>query len=82
MGGVKLLRSEKLGFAILPSSFKHLNVEKGLELGGDVLEKRENPVNGMFIAEGVEDKAIFGHERVSVSRNPISRCRFNTPRKK
>jgi hypothetical protein len=53
-----------------------------MELGGDVLEKRENPVDGMFIAEGVEDEAVFGYERVSVSRNPISRCRFNTPRKK
>jgi hypothetical protein len=58
-----------------------LNVEESLELGGDVLEKRENAVVGVLVPEGVEDEAIFSYERVSIGGNPISRCRFNTPRK-
>jgi hypothetical protein len=56
-----------------------LNVEERFEFGGDVLEKRENSVSGMLVAEGVEDEAVFGYERVSVSGNPFSYCRLNTP---
>jgi hypothetical protein len=58
-----------------------LNVEEGLELGRDVLEKRENPVVWMLVAEGVEDEAVFGYERVSVGGNPFCSFRFYAPRK-
>jgi hypothetical protein len=57
-----------------------LDVEERLEFGGDVLEERENPIIWMFVAESVEDEAVFGYERVSVGWNPFICCRFYTPR--
>jgi hypothetical protein len=59
-----------------------LDVEEGLELGGDVFEERENPVVGMLVAESVEDETVFGYERVAVRGNPFNFSRFNTPRKR
>jgi hypothetical protein len=56
-----------------------LNVEEGLELGGDVLEERENTVGGVLVAECIEDEAVFGNERVSVGGKPFCLCRFYTP---
>jgi ribosomal protein L11 methylase PrmA len=53
-----------------------------LEICGDILEERENPVLRVFVPEDVEDEAVFGHERVSVRWNPLSHCRFETPRKR
>ena len=57
-----------------------MDVEERLEFGGDVLEERENPIIWMFVAEGVENEAVFGYERVSVGGKPSFRCRFYTPR--
>jgi hypothetical protein len=59
-----------------------LDVEECLEFGGYVFEERENPVTEMFVAEGVEDEAVFGYKRVSVGGNPFNFSRFNTPRKR
>jgi len=36
-----------------------LNVEESLELCGDVLEERENPVVGVLVPESVEYEAVF-----------------------
>jgi hypothetical protein len=55
-------------------------VEKLFEFGWDVLEERENAVLRVLVAEGVEDEAFPGYERVSVCWNPICNCRFSTPR--
>jgi hypothetical protein len=34
----------------------------------------------VFVAEGVEDEAVFGYEGIAVSGKPISHCRFDAPR--
>jgi hypothetical protein len=54
-------------------------VEKRLELRRDVLQERENSLVWMLIPESVENKAFIGYEGISISRNPISYSRFNTP---
>jgi hypothetical protein len=59
-----------------------MDVEKCFEFGWDVLEKRENSVLRMLVAESVENEDIFGYEGIAVSWNPISYSRLNTPRKR
>ena len=59
-----------------------MDVEKCFEFGWDVLEKRENAVLRMLVAESVENEAVFGYEGITVGGNPISYSRLNTPRKK
>jgi len=59
-----------------------VDVEKCFEFGWDVLEKCENSVLRVLVAESVEDEAIFGYEGITVSWNPISYSRLNTPRKR
>jgi hypothetical protein len=46
-------------------------MEKLSEFSWNILQKCENSVVWMLVAEGVEDKAFFGYEGVSVSGNPV-----------
>jgi hypothetical protein len=70
--GVKFFCPEKACFAVFPSAFQHVNVEKLFEFSWDILQESDNSVGWVFIAEGVEDEAFFGYEGVSVSWNPVS----------
>jgi len=54
-------------------------VKKRLELGWNILQERKNSLVWMLIPESVENKAFIGYEGISISRNPISYSRFNTP---
>lgn len=44
------------------------------ETGWNILQKSKNPVVWVFVAENVEDEALFGEERFAISVNPIVRC--------
>jgi hypothetical protein len=59
-----------------------MDVEKDFEFGWNILEKRENAVLRMLVPESVENEAVFGYEGITVSGNPISYSRLNTPRKR
>jgi hypothetical protein len=68
---VKLLRTEKPSFPVLPRSREHVNVEERFEVGWNVLEESENPPFWMLVPEGVEDEALLSDESVAVSGKPI-----------
>ncbi len=68
----KFFCSEKFCLAVFPSAFQHLNLEKFFERSWNVFEESENSVVWMCVSEGVEDKAFFGYESISVSWNPAS----------
>jgi hypothetical protein len=59
LGGVKFFRPEKLGFAVFPCSFQHVDVEKCFEFCWNVFEERENSVVWVLVPEGVEDETVF-----------------------
>jgi len=69
---VKFFCPEKPCFAVLPSPLQHVDIEKCLELGWDVLQESENSVVRVLVAEGVEYEAVFGYESVAISWNPVS----------
>lgn len=55
-------------------------MKKLLELGGNVLQKGENPVAWMFISESVEYELLFSYESISIYWNPIfASARLGTP---
>ncbi|TRO51222.1 hypothetical protein E2P61_06750 [Candidatus Bathyarchaeota archaeon] len=59
-----------------------MHIEERVELRGDILEKRENPIFRVLIPESVENETVSRNERVSVRRIPFSYSRFETPRKR
>jgi hypothetical protein len=63
LGRVRFLRSV--------GAFKHFNVEEVLVFGWNVLEKGEDAVVWVLVAESVHDEAVGGDKGVSIHRGPV-----------